>query len=60
MCGKFTQHYSWQQVHAFSQPLVVDRPDELVISTPMRPAHIMRLDPNGRRIIVPMRWGFSV
>ena len=55
MCGKFTQHYSWQQVHAFSQPLVVDRPDELVISTPMRPAHIMRLDPNGRRIMVPMR-----
>ena len=59
MCGKFTQHYSWQQVHAFSQPLVVDRPDELVVSTPMRPAYIMRLDPGGQRIMVPMRWGFS-
>ena len=59
MCGKFTQHSSWQQVHAFSQPLVVDSPNELVVSTPMRPAYIMRLDPSGNRIMVPMRWGFS-
>jgi putative SOS response-associated peptidase YedK len=59
MCGKFTQHYSWQQVHAFSQPLVGDRPDDLVVSTPMRPAYILRLDPGGQRVMVPMRWGFS-
>jgi putative SOS response-associated peptidase YedK len=59
MCGKFTQHYTWQQVHAFSQPLIVDRPDELVVSTPMRPAYILRLDQGGQRIMVPMRWGFS-
>ena len=52
MCGKFTQHYSWQQVHAFSQPLVVDRPDDLVVSTPMRPAYILRLDPGGLRPMV--------
>jgi putative SOS response-associated peptidase YedK len=59
MCGKFTQYASWQDVHAFSQPLVVRKPHELVVSTPMRPAHIMRLDANGQRVMVPMRWGFS-
>jgi putative SOS response-associated peptidase YedK len=59
MCGKFTQHYTWDQVHAFSQPLVVEKPDELVVSTPMRPAYIMRLDPSGQRAMAPMRWGFS-
>jgi putative SOS response-associated peptidase YedK len=37
----------------------VDRPDELVVSTPMRPAYILRLDQGGQRIMVPMRWGFS-
>jgi hypothetical protein len=35
--AKFTQHSSWQQVNAFSQPLVVKATDELVVSTPMRP-----------------------
>jgi putative SOS response-associated peptidase YedK len=59
MCGKFTQHYTWDQVHAFSQPLVVERPDELVVSTPMRPAYIMHLNQGGHRIMAPMRWGFS-
>lgn len=59
MCGKFTQMSSWREVHAFSQPLTVPANAELVVSTPMRPANILRLKANGEREIVPMRWGFS-
>ena len=71
MCGKFTQYASWSEVHAFSQPLVVK--DEVVVSTPMRFANIMRLrteergaargeshsPAQGQREMVPMRWGFA-
>ena len=32
---------------------------ELVVSTPMRTANIMRLNANGEREMVPMRWGFA-
>jgi hypothetical protein len=58
MCGKFTRYASWRDVHAFSQPLVVEKPEEWVVSTPMRPAYIMRLDQGGHRVMEPMRWGF--
>jgi len=60
MCGKFTQMASWQEVHAFSQPLVMKAEgDQAVVSTPMRMARIMRLDAQGQRELVPMRWGFA-
>lgn len=60
MCGKFTQLSSWQEVHAFSQPLVVkDGAGEVIVSTPMRFANIMRLNAAGARELVPMRWGFA-
>jgi len=60
MCGKFTQMSSWQEVHTFSQPLVVkENGDMPVVSTPMRMANIMRCDARGQRELVPMRWGFS-
>lgn len=60
MCGKFTQLSSWREVHAFSQPLVVkDDGEEVVVSTPMRFANIMRLNAAGARELVPMRWGFA-
>jgi putative SOS response-associated peptidase YedK len=59
MCGKFTQHSSWQQIHSFSQPLVIKATDELLISTPMRLANIMRLGAAGEREMAPMRWGFA-
>ncbi len=60
MCGKFTQHSTWREVHAFSQPLVVTgAPDEIVVSTPMRFANIIRLNSAGEREVVPMRWGFA-
>ena len=55
---------SWAEVVAFSQPLTRAREgggggDSEVVSTPMRFAHIMRLDAAGRREMAPMRWGFS-
>jgi putative SOS response-associated peptidase YedK len=60
MCGKFTQMSSWQEVHAFSHPLAVKQPaDQAVVSTPMRFANIMRLDAQGERVLVAMRWGFA-
>lgn len=60
MCGKFTQMSSWEKVHAFSQPLVIKKDgDEVVVSTPMRTASIMRLNGAGEREMVPMRWGFA-
>jgi putative SOS response-associated peptidase YedK len=59
MCGKFTQLASWQEVHAFSQPLVAKPGDEAIVSTPMRMAQIMRLNADGERELVPMRWGFA-
>lgn len=62
MCGKFTQLASWSEVVAFSQPLVmpaVSRADEIVVSTPMRMAQIMRLNAHGQQALVPMRWGFA-
>lgn len=60
MCGKFTQMATWEEVVAFSQPLVAI-PDEapVTVSTPMRMAKVMRLGEDGRRELVPMRWGFS-
>lgn len=59
MCGKFTQLASWREVHAFSQPLVVQGADALVVATPMRFANIIRLNAAGAREMVPMRWGFA-
>ncbi len=60
MCGKFTQLASWRDLHAFSQPLTAAAEDEpVVFATPMRPAQILRLDSEGRRELVEMRWGFS-
>jgi putative SOS response-associated peptidase YedK len=62
MCGKFTQMYTWQEAHAFSKPLTVDPEPEaaaVVVATPMRFAKVMRLDAQGERELVEMRWGFA-
>lgn len=64
MCGKFTQMSTWREVHAFSQPLLMPAaadtpPEALLVATPMRFANVMRLDANGRREMVAMRWGFA-
>lgn len=56
MCGKFTQMYSRQDVHAFSKPLGDMRnDDDVVISTPMRMAKIMRARPIGSRRVILLR-----
>ena len=57
MCGKFTQLASWRDVHAFSQPL--GETDDIVVSTPMRLANVIRLNEAGEREVVAMRWGFA-
>ena len=55
MCGKFTQHSSWRDVHAFSQPLTLTgAPDELTVSTPMRFANIIRLNEQGEREVAKL------
>jgi putative SOS response-associated peptidase YedK len=60
MCGKFTQMATWEEVHAFSQPLAIkDGPREVVVATPMRFAKIVRLNADGERELVSMRWGFA-
>ena len=59
MRGKFTQLATWAEVHAFSQPLMVRSGEEVVVSTPMRFAKILRLNAAGKRELVPMRWGFA-
>jgi putative SOS response-associated peptidase YedK len=60
MCGKFTQMASWREVVAFSAPLAAVPEDAaLEFATPMRFADVLRLDAEGRREIVPMRWGFA-
>jgi putative SOS response-associated peptidase YedK len=61
MCGKFTQLYSWQDVHAFSRFLdgVTVAGDTPVVATPMRFASILRPNAAGAREMVQMRWGFA-
>lgn len=67
MCGKFTQMATWRDVVDFSQPLAKPAepaegggaPDEEIVATPMRTANILRLNAEGERELVPMRWGFA-
>ncbi len=59
MCGKFTQMATWSEVVAFSQPLGKGIPAQVVVSTPMRMARIIRLNDSGERENVAMRWGFA-
>ncbi|MDX2233216.1 MAG: SOS response-associated peptidase family protein [Hyphomonadaceae bacterium] len=59
MCGKFTQLASWEEVHAFSQPMADASPAAAVIvSTPMRFAKVIHRGADGTRMLTPMRWGF--
>ena len=58
MCGKFTAMASWRQVHDFSQPLAAET-DEVVTYRPMSNLPVIVFDKDsGRRLVVPMRWGF--
>jgi putative SOS response-associated peptidase YedK len=57
MCGRFTQHYTWAEVHAFLS--VFGTPCNLQPHYNIAPTDTIdaiRLAPNGREL-VPMRWG---
>jgi putative SOS response-associated peptidase YedK len=65
MCGKFTQMASWKEARDYADFLnppgsengAVDGGEETV--TPMRHANVLRLDKEGKRETVAMRWGFA-
>jgi putative SOS response-associated peptidase YedK len=61
MCGKFTAMASWREVVEFSAPLVQAQSgmDEEVTYGVARPLPVIVWDrETGRRLVVPMRWGF--
>ena len=58
MCGRFTQHYTWAEVHRFLS--VIGAPLNLQPRYNIAPTtlvDVVRLDPQGRRELVRMRWG---
>ncbi len=58
MCGRFTQRYTWNEVHTFlnvfGTPLNL-RPRYNI--APTTTVDVVRLDHDGRRELVSMRWG---
>ncbi|HXM00221.1 MAG TPA: SOS response-associated peptidase family protein [Rhizomicrobium sp.] len=57
MCGKFTQLDWWRKLVAHADFVLGGGAVETV--TPMRFADVIRLDENGKRESVRMRWGFA-
>ena len=58
MCGRFTQNYTWQEVHAFLSLFGVPRnlrPRYNI--APTTQVDVVRLDAEGQRELVSMRWG---
>lgn len=62
MCGRFAKHYTWEQIHAFSQPLV--RPERMPNFEPrynVCPTQqidvITQFDGEKTRSLSQMRWG---
>lgn len=58
MCGRFTQAYTWAEVHAFLS--VIGAPQNLQPRynvAPTTSVDVVRLDAEGRRELVSMRWG---
>lgn len=63
MCGKFTQMFTWGELHHLLG-LTGEAPpgnaeDGPTTSTPMRTANILHLNDDGERVMTKMRWGFS-
>ncbi len=59
MCGKFTQMMSWGELHDFADFLSQPKTGETETVMPMRDASIIRLNKDGVRETVRMRWGFA-
>ena len=58
MCGRFTQHYTWAEVHAFLSVLGPPRNLQPHYNiAPTRTIDVIRLNQDGKRELVPMRWG---
>ena len=58
MCGRFTQHYTWAEVYAFLElfgPPRNLRPRYNI--APTTSVDVVRLDRDGQRELVSMRWG---
>jgi len=58
MCGRFTQNYTWEEVHAFLN--VFGTPRNLrprYNVAPTTNVDVIRLDREGHRELVSMRWG---
>jgi len=58
MCGRFTQNYTWSEVHAFLSVFGAARnlrPRYNI--APTTTVDVVRLDREGRRELVSMRWG---
>ena len=58
MCGRFTQHYTWTEVHAFLSVFGAARnlqPRYNIAPTTM--IDVVRLNAEGHRELVSMRWG---
>lgn len=61
MCGKFTQNYTWPQVHAYSNLFAAAAAPEVEAEgaiTPMRFALALHIA-DGVPAVTPMRWGFA-
>jgi len=59
MCGRFTRLYTWKQLHRLlslgSQPPIEIQPSYNV--APSQFSYVCRLNAQGEREIVPMKWG---
>jgi putative SOS response-associated peptidase YedK len=58
MCGRFTQNYTWEEVYAFLKVFGTPRnlrPHYNIAPTTI--VDVIRLDREGRRELVSMRWG---
>ncbi|MDF2620432.1 MAG: hypothetical protein K0S00_3091 [Xanthobacteraceae bacterium] len=60
MCGRFSQFYTWAEIHAFSRPLVVETPSNLPPQYNIAPtdqAGVIWKGADGQWHYEVMRWG---
>lgn len=61
MCGRYTREYTWAEVHAFSQPLVLSTPgpdpEPAYNIAPTQPSWVIVPDGEGHAHATEMQWG---